>query len=277
MAVTPAGAALTTAYRAQQLAVQAGNVRGLLALWRAVDPTRLADTIEVFAQAAALLAERGFGQSAVLAGQYFAMFRAAEGAPGRIAPVIARPASIEVVAGDIRGAALKGIIDARKAGMSITQATDNGLVRAIGTFSKQVLAGGRMTIIGSSDADPQALGWARVTSGDPCTFCRSLAARGPRYKTEKSAGFEPHDHCGCTPEIVYRGTPVKSGAREQQVAYAKEFKSAQVWARSSGTMSQGTSNDALNNYRRWLANGKPEPGEQGNASDGGERNGSPPE
>jgi hypothetical protein len=275
MAVTPAGAALTTAYRAQQLAVQARSVQGLLALWKAVDPTRLAETIDAFVQAAALLASQGFGQSAVLAGRYFELFRVAEGVAGAAAPVIARPGPIEAIAGDIRGAALKGIIDGRRAGMSVELASRNGLVRAVGTLSKHVLAGGRMTTIASANGDPVALGWSRVTSGDPCAFCRSLAARGPVYKSDKSADFRPHDHCGCVPEVVYRGTPTPSGVRRQQVGYRGEFKAAQEWARSSGTMSQGTSNDALNNYRRWLASGSPSSGQKTDAVAGGTDGGDP--
>lgn len=268
MALTRAGAALTTAHRARQLAVQAESIKGLMILWKTVDPTRLADTIDVFVQAAVLLAGQGHDQSAALASRYYSLFRTAEGVPGRVAAGAAARPSVEIMAADIRGAALKGIIDGRRAGMPIEAASRNGLIRVIGTLSKLVLGGGRMTIINGIDADRVALGWTRVTSGDPCTFCRVLSSRGPAYKTEKSADFQPHGHCSCTPEPIYPGDPLSTGPIAQAAAHKKEYDTAQAWARDSGTMSQDTSNNALNNYRRWLANGKPEPGQA--APDGGD-------
>lgn len=260
MATTPTGNVLTAAHRAQQLALRATSLRDLITMWRAVDPTNLGDTIDVFVRAAVLLAGRDFDTSAALAGQYLTLFRQAEGVQALATQYAALKPSPEAVAADLRGAALKGIIDARKAGMSVSAAADQGLVKVSGAFAKQVLAGGRMTIIGTARVDRAALGWARVTSGDPCTFCRSLAARGPVYKSERSAGFEAHDHCSCSAEIVYPGPSARGGATAQAEEFQSEFTQAQAWARSSGTMSSGTSNDALNNYRRWMANGRPEPG-----------------
>lgn len=260
MATTALGNALTAAHRAQQLALRATSLRDLLTLWRVVDPTDLSNTIDVFVRAAVLLAGRDYDTSAALAGQYLTLFQQAEGVQQLANAYNALKPAPDVVAADLRGAALKGIIDARKAGMSLAVAKDQGFVRVSGALTKQVLAGGRMRIIGSARVDRAALGWQRVTSGDPCSFCRSLAARGAVYKSEKSADFHPHDHCGCTPEIVYPGPQLRSGPGRQAREYEAEFKQAQAWARASGTMSSGTANDALNNYRRWLANGSPEPG-----------------
>ena len=265
MALTAAGAALTRANQAAQLAARAKSIQGLLDLWQIVDVTDLAGTINTFARAAALLAGDGFDQSAATAANYYSLFRIVEGIGSIIVPAAPRPPA-EGVVGDLRGAALAGILAARQAGMSIEAAKQEGLVRVAGALTKQVLAGGRMTIITGIERDTRALGWVRATSGDPCTFCRMLASRGPVYRSENSAGFEPHDHCACMPEVVYRGkqdTSVGTGAAT--AAYADEYKTAQAWARASGTMSQDTSNNALNNYRRWLDNGRPQPGQ----SDGG--------
>ncbi len=264
MALTAAGAALTRANTAAQLAARAGSLQGLLRLWSIVDIENLPGTIGTFAQAAALLAGEGFDESAAAAANYYGLFRRVEGVGALAVPRAARPAA-EFMAGQLRGAALKGIIDARKAGMSLVGAKSQGLIRVAGELTKLVLSGGRMTITGAVDRDPRALGWARATSGDPCTFCRMLASRGPVYKSEKSADFEAHDHDACMPEAVFRGNPANVGVVKQSEDYLGEYRRAQEWARSSGTMSSGTSNDSLNNYRRWLDNGQPEPG----ASDGG--------
>lgn len=256
MAQTAEGLQLTSAQRAAQIALRARSLSGLLALWRVVDVTNLADTIDVFTQAAVMLALNGSDESAAVAGRYYELFRRAEGVPGSAPGFRVGRLPQQIVAAELRGAALSGIINARRSGMSLSSAKDNGLVRVAGTFTKLVLAGGRMTIIGNVNRDRQALGWQRVTSSGACAFCRSLAARGAVYKTEKSASFEPHDHCACTAEAFYDGDRPSA----QNAAYAREFESAQSWARENGTMSSGTSNDALNNYRRWLSAGSPEPG-----------------
>lgn len=267
MALTAAGTALTRANQAAQLAARARSLQGLLRLWQIVDVTDLSGTINTFARAAALLAGEGFAESAVTAANYYSLFRRVEGIGALIVPTAPRP-SVDLLVGGLRGAALKGIIDARKAGMSTEAAKSQGLVRVAGELTKQVLAGGRMTITGAVTDDRKALGWARVTSGDPCAFCRSLAARGPVYKSSRTADFAAHDHDACMPEPVYAGTQTKAGVAAQSAVYADEFKTAQVWARTSGTMSQDTSNNALNNYRRWLDNGQPKPGENDGGSAG---------
>lgn len=256
MARTEAGNRLTAAYRAQQLANRAGSIRDLTLLWKAVDPTNLRDTIDVFSQAAAILMDRGYDQSAADGANYFTLFRRVEGARGP-APTVALAARAPLVEtrGLLRGSALIGIIAARRAGMSVQESSDKGLVRVIGTFAKLMLAGGNRTVLGAVQRDRAALGWARVTSSDdPCAFCRLLSSRGPVYQSEASADFETHDFCACTAEPVYDGTGL-----DQSKEHLQEYRDAQAWARSTGNLSTDTSNNALNNYRRWLAAGKPTP------------------
>lgn len=264
MAQTAAGQQLTEAHRAQQLAVRAGTYENLLRLWAVVDPRDLSGTIDVFVRAAVILAGRDFDRSAGVAGRYFELFRRIEGVPGTAGAIVAARPSPEAMADQIRGAALSSIIRARRAGLSVERAKARSLTTVLGTIGKLVLNGGRMTIIGSVARDRQALGWGRVTSGDPCAFCRMLASRGPVYKTERGADFQPHDSCGCTAEVIYRG----DGASEQASAYAREWQAAQAAARRDGSASSGTANDALNNYRRYLDGGS-DTTAAGPASDGG--------
>jgi hypothetical protein len=249
MAKTAAGTELSEAHRAAQLAVRAGSLAELVKLWKIVDPADLSGTIDVFVRAAVLLAGQGFDRSAGTASRYYGLFRRVEGVAGA-APVglAVRPPTAELAA-DLRGASLKGIIDARRAGLGIEQAKARGLVRAVGSLGKLVLAGGQRTIVTLVQRDPQALGYGRVTSGDPCAFCRMLAGRGATYKTEKSADFKPHDGCGCSAEPLFKG----GKPPEQAAEYAREWNEAQRRARQDGTASTGTSNNALNNYRRFLA------------------------
>lgn len=88
-------------------------------------------------------------------------------------------------------------------GLSEDEAKQNGLTAVSGAASRQVLNGGRDQTIQMVAADPQAVGWVRVTSGSPCAFCLMLASRGPAYKSQESAGFQAHDHCSCTAVPVF--------------------------------------------------------------------------
>ncbi len=249
MATTAQGTALTEAHRAAQLTARAGTLRELVDIWRVVDPLNLGDTIGIFARAAAILAGQGHDQSALIATRYYSLFRRVEiGAPG-VAPRPAPRPALDVLVGEIRGAALSGIIEARRAGLTVPGAAQRGLVRVAGTIGKLILNGGRRTIITATQTDPQALGWARVTAGGACAFCKMLAARGPAYKSAKSADFESHGGCGCTSEVVFKGD---SGST-QQAEYTQQWREAQADARATGTASTGTSNDGLNNFRRYLA------------------------
>lgn len=90
-----------------------------------------------------------------------------------------------------------------KRGKPLRAARDESFVEASGAASRHVLTGGRQSLLTLLDGDPQALGWARVTDGDPCAFCALLASRGPVYKSRESASFQPHDACACQPEPVY--------------------------------------------------------------------------
>lgn len=91
----------------------------------------------------------------------------------------------------------------RSRGKTTQQARDESFVESSGAASRQVLTGGRQSLLTLLEEDPQVRGWIRVTDGDPCAFCAMLASRGPVYKDQDTAGFEAHDHCACTVEPVY--------------------------------------------------------------------------
>lgn len=77
-------------------------------------------------------------------------------------------------------------------------------------------AGSRQTIHDNVERDRVALGYVRVTDGDPCHFCAMLASRGLRYRAFKEGSFDlsdarftgdgdakVHDNCGCSLKPVY--------------------------------------------------------------------------
>lgn len=249
MARTPAGVALSSAHRQQQITVRASLLRELLALWEAlVDPADFG-TFERFAELAARLIGLRREESTGLAAAYFAAFRRVEGAAGIAAAVPAAAVPAEQVAAVVRGAALVGATDARRAGRSHPVAARQAFVRASGSATRVVVDGARDTVVESVRADPDALGWQRITDPDPCPFCRMVASRGPAFKSRRSAAFEAHDGCACVAEPFYRGSdPPPANERFEQ-----QWRQAQEWARQPGNASRGTANNALNNFRRFLA------------------------
>lgn len=72
----------------------------------------------------------------------------------------------------------------------------------------------RSTITGNRQADPQAVGWRRITNGG-CRFCRMLAGRGAVYK-ESTARFAAHKSCHCTAQPVFVGGDVGEEASSIQ-------------------------------------------------------------
>lgn len=240
MARTEAGAALTQEHRRQQLTLRAATLRDLVALWATIDPANLAGTIGPFTQAAAVLVRARNRDSSGLAARYFRTFRTVEGIAGTATARLAQVPAAEAVTGALRGSALTGIINARKRGLSPASAARNGLVKVSGSAANLVIGGSRDTILGSIVADPAGARWQRITAGDPCAFCALIASRGAVFTAETS-DFESHDHCACEPEPAYPGSRMTDRAR----FWSEQFDRAQ-----QDVSVTGTSNDALNRFRR---------------------------
>lgn len=59
---------------------------------------------------------------------------------------------------------------------------------AANVAQRETLRGGRELVDSTSERDDRALGWMRVTDGNPCHFCALLATRGVVYKSKRAAG-----------------------------------------------------------------------------------------
>lgn len=204
MATTAEGAALTSRFRAAQLALRAAVGRDVAALWPlwAPEAGRVA-RYGAFSDVALTLIVARHRESAGLAAAYYRAFRAAEGAPGQDTPRLAGPLRPDDVLPGLRFTGLGGMMRALRAGFSPQAASRAGLVQAIGAAGRLVLAGGRDTVLASAGADRHAAGWRRVASGSACEFCAMLAGRGPVYKGARTAEFAAHDHCACAAEPVF--------------------------------------------------------------------------
>ncbi|MUL44473.1 hypothetical protein FZI85_17265 [Mycobacterium sp. CBMA293] len=79
--------------------------------------------------------------------------------------------------------------------------------RVEGGLQLRVTNSARETVMSSSLADPQAVGWQRVASTGGCGWCQMLAGRGFVY-SQKSVKFGAHDHCHCSATPAFGGEPL---------------------------------------------------------------------
>lgn len=226
MADTATGQELTAQQRATQIALRAKALSEFLKLWPLLDPARLDTTAAGWIGAVLDWMQRHKPQSATAAGDYYRAYRAAE--TGELVPpkvALVRSVNVErartglIVTGPVQIKHLTGN------GASAEQASAAALQSAAGTAVREVLAGGRETIVVTAERDRMAIGFARVTDGDPCYFCALLASRGPVYKTADTAtstatGVPYHSNCACTAEPVFRhGGTWPGQAREWRTLY----------------------------------------------------------
>ncbi|MCK9921610.1 ADP-ribosyltransferase [Frankia sp. AgPm24] len=235
MAAVAEATALTDQYRRQQLALRAATTKDLRTVWPLFDGSD--ESFAAFAQAATSLILNRADTSTGLASAYYRQIRAAEGIVGEIIPRRAPRPPESLIKTALVSTGLAGTRRAIGAGQTPAQARATGLVQAAGAAARLVLSGGRRTVEDTVRADPQALGWARVTSGRACAFCAMLASRGPVYKSDTGA-FQAHDHCACTNEPVFEGSTLPASSGQW----------AQLWQDSAAGR-----DDQLNRFRRALA------------------------
>lgn len=225
MAAVTAAARLTENHRLAQARLGAETVRGMLTLWRLLDPNSLDSTAPAWLRAIEPLIARQYGRSVDLASGYLRAFRMVEigttDAIQMVSPVMDwAPISASLaVTGPI---AVKTQL-AR--GVPLADALERAAASSARAALRHSLNGGRATIVETARQDPKAVGWARATSGKPCAFCAMLAGRGAVYFSDETADFQPHDGCSCTPEPVYqRGAPLPGDGDRWAQLYAAEAK-----------------------------------------------------
>lgn len=224
--------ALTERHRQAQLTIRAQALRDFALIW----PIWKGDeqSFQEFV-AAVIVLVRAYRQiSAAAASAYFDAFRQAASIEGVFAPILASAIDEAQVAASIYVTGRDGLRTALDAGQSTTAAKETVFVRTSGAVTRHIANGGRQTLIDSVQNDPKALGWARITDGNPCYFCLALASRGAVYKTEQTADFRAHDHCGCTVMPVYKGTQIPGLQQWRDI-----YNAAQTQAEASGELMPG--------------------------------------
>ena len=123
--------------------------------------------------------------AAALAADWYESLREAAEVRGRFAPVLAREPDVG------RWESLAGWAASHL----------DPLALAAGGLQRSIADQHRLTIVGSSIADPAASGWRRVARAGACGFCKVLADRRSDGEngvyTEASVQFKSHDNCAC--------------------------------------------------------------------------------
>lgn len=249
MADTQAQVALTEQHRQAQLQIRARALRDFATIW----PIWKGDEQSFVDFIAAIQTLVGVYRqiSAAAAAAYYQAFRQAAEAKGVSVPVFAGAVPPAQIAASLYVTGRDGLRTALAGGQSVEAARGTTFVRTSGAVTRHILDAGRQTIIDSVQADKQALGWARITDGNPCYFCLTLASRGAVYKSEETASFEAHDHCACTVMAVYKGTPIPNLQQWKSI-----YNAAQNQGEASGLLQPGenSSTERLRAVRHYLAN-----------------------
>jgi hypothetical protein len=235
---------LTDQHRLAQLQIRARAIRDfarLFGIWDIANEATFANLV----LAALPLVRTYRGLSSTLAASYYQALRDAEKITGAATPRLAAPIVEREIAAALYAT---GDVAARRAvaaGQLPAQARETALVRTSGALTRLVLQGGRDTLLESVQADPKATGWARVTDGAPCAFCLTLASRGAVYKSEQTADFQAHDHCGCSAMPLWKGTRLPAQTARWQQIYDD--------AQNALPPGEISSNARINAVRQYLA------------------------
>ena len=102
---------------------------------------------------------------------------------------------------------MNGPVSIRKqlsTGEGLTAAMAKAKAQTLRVGKRLTLESPRTTLINLSKKDKDALGWSRVSDGQPCHFCAMLLSRGPVY-SEETVRFQAHNGCGCSVRPFFKG------------------------------------------------------------------------
>lgn len=130
--------------------------------------------------------------AASLAGDYYENLRDSAEAKGSFSPLLAE-APDSGRWGALSGWATQPLFDdpGDRAHWAVA------MEKVAGGLQRTIADQHRLTVVGSSLADPQSKGWRRVGIGKSCSFCSMLLDRGEVYK-DTTVTFRSHDRCNCS-------------------------------------------------------------------------------
>ncbi|GAA2843834.1 hypothetical protein Acy02nite_68360 [Actinoplanes cyaneus] len=243
--MTPTLEQVADSYRQLQATLNAETAaRVTVAFESLLDPADLDRTFPAYFRMVTQIIAEARRVGALVAGAFLTAYRDTAGVGGD-APAIA-------YAGQLPAAQLAtslfvtGPVQVKRSlagGATIQTSISRARAATAGAVVRHTADAGRSTVRDTVRRDRVALGWARLTDGDPCYFCAMLAGRGAVYLSKDSAtGDDPyHDGCGCVPVPVYSRAAAWPGR-------SREFET--LWNDSTEGQS---GRDAINAFRRAYA------------------------
>lgn len=196
---------LSRSHMTKQVADAAQIQAGLAAAFdKKMDPAALDASFPAFYRSALALVTAGRSRAVKTATDYYG---AAKTGAGFDALIPAVPAPELDLAMSVQALLLNGPVSVKKqlaSGVGLIAAMDKAKAQTLRVGKRLVLEAPRKHLITLSHKDKDALGWARVSDGQPCHFCAMLVSRGPVYG-EKTARFEAHNGCGCSVRPFFKG------------------------------------------------------------------------
>lgn len=225
MASTDLGTTLTAKHRLDQLRLRTATVRDLLLLFRLFDPVDISGTWATIEPVLVALIQARQPMSAALAARYVTEFRIAEQVAGNATVALAPALTADEIIPNLRFVGAQNALRLVQLQRPASYVAKTTLTRVEGEVTRQILNGGRTTLVDTVRNDRRARGYSRVTDGAPCAFCALLAGRGAVYNSEGSASFEAHGKCGCTAEPVYfTDAPLSASAKRWDDLYSEAAK-----------------------------------------------------
>lgn len=234
------GAVEVAALRSAQASVVVRVERDLAAFLRGLNLAKPEVVRNALLEYVPLLVSQYGDQAAVIAAEWYDEARAAEGVRGRFRSRPAALVSDDRVLGKVRSAAAH----------LWTTSPELILPALMDPLSKYVLEPARMTIVDSTNRDPQTSGWQRVTRAGSCGFCRMLADRGGVYK-EATAGFGAHGHCNCAAAPSWDPDAPEVGVRAYRASQRLDGLRRRAAAGEQGAVEQLAAHNAR--VRGWVA------------------------
>jgi hypothetical protein len=192
-----------------------------LELWNALDEKRLDATFSRWFALVLKLINDHRSYSHAVAARYMAEMRArANLEPSPPAPL--RPLNPRLVEQHMLAETVVPIKKAMKV-KPLQQAVERGFIDSAGAATRLIMAPGRDAVVDQVNADKEAIGWYRICDPDPCWFCAMLASAGVHYKSQETAGFRAHYHCGCGAAAMYDRS---DSLPDQNRSFARQWKAA---------------------------------------------------
>lgn len=214
MASTNLGTTLTAQHRLDQLRLRTATVRDLLLLFRLFDPADISGSWATIEPVLVALIQARQPMSAALAARYVTEFRRAEQVAGNASVALAAPLTADDIVPNLRYVGAQNALRLDQLKRPASYVAQTTMTRVEGEVTRQILNGGRTTLVDTVMNDRRCRGYTRVTDGNPCAFCAMLAGRGPVYSSRQDAvngtvysehagGYRAHGKCGCTGEPLY--------------------------------------------------------------------------